>query len=339
MKKVLFILKDRLYNPSKTSYGLINSANHIANYLDKHGFQCNVVSVLDSNFIDKEVNDFRPDIVVIEALWVTADKFRELFKYERYKNILWIVRVHSNMGYLSTESIGLKLLNDYIELEDRLIISLNNKSFNESLSKVMNFNFTYLPNIITPIKKTHDYSLERYTMDIGCFGAIRLLKNQCFQAICAILAADKLGKKLNFHITSNPLSVDDPVIANLKQLFIRNKHELIIHEWMTNDDFLSLVKKMDIGLQLSYTESFNIITADFVYNNKLILVGEAIEWMPSSLKVSTINYEEVINKIVYLYRKRNNILLKFFARKALSHYNIKAMNQWKKFLRHYNYIK
>jgi hypothetical protein len=237
------------------------------------------------------------------------------------------------MGYLSAESRGLKLINDYIELDDRLTIALNNKAFTESLSAAMNFDFTYLPNIITPVRPERDLSPDRDYMNVGCFGALRLLKNQCFQAICAIRAADELDKKLYFHITPNPLAKDDPVLANLRELFLRNRHELVIHDWMPNDKFMGLIRRMDIGIQLSYTESFNIVAADFVSNNRLILVSDAIEWMPDKMKASTIDYDDVVNKLVVMYRRRNSEILKNSARKALFNHNVAAMHEWDAYLR------
>jgi hypothetical protein len=231
----------------------------------------------------------------------------------------------------------LKLLNDYIDLGDRLTIALNNREFTEALSAAMDFKFTYLPNIITFIEPEEDYSEEKPFMKIGCFGALRLLKNQCFQAICAIQAADELGKKLYFHITPNTEEKDDPVLANLKELFKRGRHELVIHNWMPNGKFMALIKKMDIGMQLSYTESFNIVASDFVNNNKLILVSEAIDWLPPRLRTSTTDYKEVVRKLVFLYRNRNSEFLKGMARAALFIHNVRAIDEWRDYLHEHHH--
>ena len=91
--KILFVLKDRFYNKSYTnSYGLSNSARHVAKYLDEIGNECKIVSVIDGNCIDKEVYDFKPDLVIIEALCVAGKKLDELIK--KYRKIKWAVRVH-----------------------------------------------------------------------------------------------------------------------------------------------------------------------------------------------------------------------------------------------------
>ena len=47
-----------------------------------------------------------------------------------------------------------------------------------------------------------------------------LLKNQLFQAMCAIEAADILGKKLQFHVNGDILNPHNPVLKNLEKLFL-----------------------------------------------------------------------------------------------------------------------
>jgi hypothetical protein len=99
---------------------------------------------------------------------------------------------------------------------------------------------------------------------------------------------------------------------------------------MENDEFHKLVKKMDLGIQISYTETFNIVTADFVNNDKLIIVSKDINWMPNFLKTSTFDYKSVINKIIFVYKLRNIKLIKLFNRYKLKKYNKEAKKEWKK---------
>lgn len=333
MKKFLFLLKDRHYSPAKGSYGLLNSASQVAAYLTEKLNVCQISTVTDSNGIDKVLHEFNPDVVVIEALWVSAAKLQELMQIHRYSHIKWVVRVHSDMGYLSTEGNGIKTINDYVDLgATNLTISLNNEHFNKALSEALGFRFTYLPNIITYHEPFEDYTREHSRMNIGCFGALRLLKNQPFQAICAIEAANRMDKKLLFHITPNSPADKDTVYENLKELFKNTQHELVSHPWMETKKFHKLISKMDLGLQLSYTESFNIVTADFVSKNKLILVSNAIDWMPEVLQVSTTNYESVVKKIMFLYVHRNDEMLKNLTRRHLFDYNKDAKRRWDKFL-------
>jgi glycosyltransferase involved in cell wall biosynthesis len=333
-KNILFILKERFYSPSKTSYGLINSAAHVATHLTKdHKYNCKIVSVVDSNNIDKEVHDFKADIVIIEALWVPTYKMRELLALSRHDHVKWVVRVHSDIGYLSAETQALKLVNEYRHIRSpRLIVAFNDRELTEVMSHAFNHKFTYLPNVIVTRHSKNDFIEERKHIDIGCFGAMRILKNQCFQALCSIKAADMLGKKLNFHVTPNLNSTNDPVLENLKQIFADSQHDLIIHDWMPNEDFQELVAKMDIGLQLSYTESFNIVTADFINNNRLIIVSDAIDWVSPSFKTSTTDYDKATRKIVLAYGHRNSEYYKNEQQRNLREHNEVAECIWKHFL-------
>ena len=85
-------------------------------------------------------------------------------------------------------------------------------------------------------------------------------------------------------------------------------------------------------MQLSFSESFNIVAADFVNNNKLILVSEAIDWMPCIFKASTIDYDEVTKKVIYMYEHRYSYRLKKLMHRNLDNYNRKAKKIWFKFI-------
>ena len=61
----LFICKERSYG---VSYGLINSAQFVANFLNKNGVESHVITVIDNNDIDREVTKYKPTHVFIEAL-------------------------------------------------------------------------------------------------------------------------------------------------------------------------------------------------------------------------------------------------------------------------------
>jgi hypothetical protein len=340
--KILFILKERFYHYNNThvkSYGLINSSKHIAKYFESLNLNIKVVSVIDGNGIDKEVYNYKPDVVIIEALWVPPSKLKELIELKRYKHIKWIVRIHSDIGFLSVESLALKYINDYIALDKHnLIIAPNNKSFTKYLSNSLNYKFTYLPNIINigHCNIKHNKHQDLSTINIGCFGSLRILKNQLFQAMCAMKAADILNKKLHFHITADIKDSDkiNPVLNNFIELFKNSRHTLIEHKWEENDNFQHLIKKMDIGMQLSYTESFNIVSADFINNDKLILVSDAIDWMPDCLKTSTTNYDIVTDKIVWLYKHRNSWILKKLSIIKLLKFNMLSKKIWLNFLEH-----
>jgi hypothetical protein len=331
--KLLFLLKERFYGSSEKSYGLINSVVNIEEFLSKFEFECSVKTVVDSNDIDREVFNFKPDVVVIEALWVSSEKIKELMDIPRYRHINWIIRIHSDIGFLAAETNALKYVNGYQSVKNssshynnKLHVAFNHEQLANSMCSIGKY--MYLPNIVEVKQSIPNRKVYKDHIDIGCFGATRLLKNQLFQALCSIMFANKADKKLLFHITSEYSDKQDSVLTNITELFKGSIHELVVHKWMNNEDLQSLIRKMDFGMQLSFTESFNIVAAEFVNNSKLILVSDPITWMPEELKTSTTDYLKVVEDMDKIYKNRDSKELKNKQRSHLHEHNTIAKEMW-----------
>ena len=106
MTKILFVLKRRenQLGDLPISTGLHNSANFVSEMLIKNGIDSKMVVVVDNNSIDREVTRFRPDIVIIEAVWVVPEKFHILQKL--HPKVKWVIRIHSDMPFMSCEGDG-----------------------------------------------------------------------------------------------------------------------------------------------------------------------------------------------------------------------------------------
>ena len=129
--KMLFILKKRnnygdlpgVYGYSISS-GLFNSANFMKTMMEENGYETKIVEVVDNNGIDKEVHLFKPDYVIIEALWVVPEKFEVLHKL--HPNVKWIIRIHSETPFLSNEGVGIGWISEYPKY-DNVYLSFNSK--------------------------------------------------------------------------------------------------------------------------------------------------------------------------------------------------------------------
>ena len=276
--RILFICKDR--GASRYgSFGLINSATFVADALPVHS---KVVSVIDANSIDKEVHLFNPDMVIIEALWVTPTKLDEILSLEHHKHRKWVIRIHSKVPFLANEGIALEWLQGYADLLDKhptLYIAPNSTELSEYLQWFfISSNIQCLPNLYTckaiPVEKPSRFLHE---LHVGCFGAIRPLKNQLIQAMAAIMYAREHNKQLFFHINKHS-EHGDSVYKNLQNLFKSEYHayKLIEHEWMGHDMFLHVIGLMDLGMQVSYSESYNIVTADCVLQQIPVVTSKEI---------------------------------------------------------------
>lgn len=333
--KVLFICKNRTTYGS--SYGLINSSNFIATFLNKIGISAKVVIAADGNSVDRLVTENDPDYVIIEALWLTPQKLNEILSIPRHQKRMWVIRVHSRLSFLANEGIAFSWLLGYRNLNfSNLIIAPNTRELAEDMDDVFEMNSVYLPNIYLP----RDYGINRFHkrekgyIDIGCFGAIRPMKNHLTQAIGAIKFANDLDLSLRFHINNNRNEQNgDQVLKNLIYLFEGQKnHKLVGHSWLPHHDFIKLVVKMDMGMQVSFSETFNVVAADFAINNVPIIGSTQIKWMPSMFQVVDVNSTESITKTLHFAWGTIGYFLKWLNKSYLKASNNKAEYAWRNFI-------
>lgn len=325
--RLLFICKERTNNYG-ISTGLLQSSKFIVDYLISQGIDAKVVVCKDSNCIDKEVYEYKPTKVVIHAIWVPPYKLEELTK--KYCRIKWLVMVHSKLPFLANEGIAIDWLSDYTKITN-LQIGSNNRESAKELTYALNVGVLYIPNIYSEQSKIKAKKQKDKFLDIGCFGAIRPLKNTLIQATAAIRYGNKFNKKIRFHINANRTEQQgDQVLKNLRALFEHNTHhELIEHPWLTHDDFLILVSQMDLGMQVSLSETFNITAADFVYMNRPVVVSSEIEWMPENGQADPNNVDNIVEKIgEVLTFQQDGWIFEDYAERALESYNKKAQRRW-----------
>jgi hypothetical protein len=333
-KKVLFILKKR--QSSHTGYasvssGLLNSARFVSDMLNKNGIESNLVEVQDNNCIDREVSKYRPTHVVIEALWVVPSKFEVLTKL--HPNVQWIIRLHSDISFLANEGIAIEWIYEYLKY-DNVKISANDWETNFNFELLTNKEFVYLPNYypVGFFNINHPKPFFRKVLNVGCFGAVRPLKNQLIQAVAAIDFADTYKKKLRFHINTQRIEGrGEPVLKNLRELFENNtRHELVEHGWLSHNEFIDLVQRMDIGLQVSFSETFNIVSADFVNNNIPVVTSNEVDWVNPVFYANPSKVESIVSRM-----KRalfsSVFKLNFLNKISLWYYSFKSERIWTKY--------
>ena len=347
MAKVLFILKRRedfnsvLHSHIGLSTGLYNSASFMHNMLNERNIESVLSVVVDNNAIDREVTLHKPKYVIIEALWVVPSKFAVLCKL--HPNVKWIIRLHSEMPFLAGEGMAMDWIGEYSSYPN-LIIGVNaprmmseveiylqhrnNWSADEVKKRII-----YLPNFYPQQYKTKKFVKNKEFIDIGCFGAVRPLKNHLLQALASIDFANKINKKLRFHINAGRIEMQGgPVLNNLTGLFeqITDKgHELINHQWTPREQFLELCASMDIGLQVSFSETFNIVGADVISQGVPLVGSTEIPWNVDVFAANPVDSADIVNKLFYAYRfPCINVKTSQW---ALTAYTNKTANIWTKY--------
>lgn len=333
------------YHDHTFSSGLFQSALFVANMFLAHGIEAKVVQVVDNNSIDREVALYKPTHVFIEALWVVPEKFAILTKL--HPTVKWITRLHSNTPFIAQEGIATDWLSRYLDFGPQMFINCNGQEMCESLGyyltaryELVRDNFgqrvnvaerlSFLPNFypVTPLPVGGCEEHDKRSVDIGCFGAVRVLKDQLIQAIAAIQFAEDYGKNLRFHINATRVEGGNQPLKNLRNLFKQQvRHELVEHSWLPHADFLALVRSMDLGMQVSFSETFNICAADFANECVPIVVSPEIPWANWMFAASPTSSRDIVAKLKKLWRfRRANVA--YLNKLSLTRYAREAERRW-----------
>jgi len=347
MKKILFILKRRddynaiLHSNIGLSTGLYNSASFTDNMLRDAKIQSKLVVVTDNNDIDREVNAYKPTHVIIEALWVVPTKFTILQKL--HPTVTWIIRLHSEMPFMAGEGMAMDWIGDYSGFKNIVIAVNAPRMLRETRLYLQHLNqwgdqtteqkVIYLPNFYPQNYKYKKFNKNKDVIDIGCFGAVRPLKNHLLQAFGSIEFAESIGKKLRFHINAGRIEMNgQPALNNLKGLFqqiAEHGHQLINHQWTPREQFLELCASMDIGLQVSFSETFNIVGADIISQGVPLVGSSEIPWAFTGFCADPTSSKDIAQKLKRTYNMpQTNVWVN---KKSLNYYTNKTVRIWTKY--------
>lgn len=344
MVKLLFILKRKENFNELTdthiglSTGLYNSASFMNDFMVEEGFESNLVVVIDNNDIDREVTRYKPDIVIIEALWVVPTKFDILQKL--HPKVKWIIRLHSELPFIANEGMAMDWLGDYSKFRN-IIIACNAPRMLDELRTFLRIknqwkkveDIIYLPNYYPVTFKEKPYDKDKEIINISCFGAIRPLKNHLVQAIAALKFVEKTQKKLRFHINMDRIEMKgEPVMNNLRGFFQHLYpigHEMVGHRWTPREGFLKICSEMDIGLQCTFSETFNIVAADLICEGVPVVTSGEIPWSYHKYDANPVSSDDIYNKLLLIHE--NPIENVIYNQRELYKYGKNSRDIWVKY--------
>jgi glycosyltransferase involved in cell wall biosynthesis len=296
--------------------------------LIKEGFDAKLVEVTDGNDIDREVFSFRPEVVIIEALWVTPEKLAEV--QILHPQVKWVVRLHSEVPFIALEGIAVLWLRGYWKIpnvfvaantEQARIDYFTIQSAVGAWSRLLNLPTYYPPRrqVRTPLNHTR--------LHVICPGSIRPLKNQFTQAVAALRYAEEHDKRLVFYINTTRCEQNgQEVFKNLVNLFKGTPHELFPIDWLSHEDFLKLLARMDLGVQVSFSETFNICAADLVTCGVPVVTSDQVTWTSRLIHADPTDTKDIAHKMSRALIFPNSLqTLNFMGLEAHAHY---ARKQW-----------
>lgn len=275
-----------------------------AKYLKEHGIDTIVFPVRHNVDIVRAIDHYnethikRLTHVVISAPWLSLHDMKNLVR--NFSDIQFVILSHSNVGFLQADPNGVELFRKYAELSKthkNLKVGGNSSRFAEWFKISYHEDCVCLPNLY-PTPRIHGKVWDGYSpIKIGAFGALRPEKNFMTAAAAAVAIHSMLGIPIEIHMSTGGEECHSTTLPAIVEMTEHIKGiKLIKHDWESWDKFIQLISSMDLLIQVSYTESFNMITADGISVGVPSVVSPVIYWAPDSWKADpddAINVAEV----------------------------------------------
>jgi hypothetical protein len=283
--EVVLAYKNFAANRAVSHIGLGVTALNGAKCLRDAGVSADVWAIAGAADLRTRLRGSGASHVVVSAPWIATSDLAQLCA--EFKETQFAVTCHSNLGFLQADPNAMRLLREGLELRRtawNFQIAANCERLADWAGDAYGIPCAYLPNMYHLDKETP--RRERYSggpLRIGAFGATRVLKNLMTAAGAALQVANGMRASLEFWISSGRNEGAGSVVEAVRQMMTGLPHvKLVENGWQTWPQFRQTVRHMHLLLQPSYTESFNVVTADGVAEGVPSVVSEAIDWAPAA---------------------------------------------------------
>jgi glycosyltransferase involved in cell wall biosynthesis len=292
--KVLVTFKNPIAdNPSACHQGLgITSTNTVMG-LREMRIEADVKPIPNGEYLWSKLAVEWTDYthVILEAPFIDAPFLGRMFA--RFPNVKFALVYHSNLGFLSQDRFAVASLKPYIELEQlgNFTLASNSVDMSDAMASATGKPFQYLPNLFhlpARVRRTRTPWKPGMTLNIGLFGAARVLKNWLTAAVSTMIISRTLDADIRLHVSSRRDEGAAATRDNLNDLISMNPRVGVVDvPWMNNDDFRRYLYGIDLMLQPSFSETFNNVTAEGCACGVPSVVSDAINWAPKHWKAKS----------------------------------------------------
>lgn len=286
---VVLAYKNFAANRNISHIGLGVAAINTAKVLRRAGTKADVWPIINSADLRKRLQAAPARNVVISAPWIPSIEMQALAI--DFPETHFSVNCHSNVGFLQADRNGVKLVREMMELEmgtHNVHLAGNSRRFCRWVEEAFGAPCVFLPNLywLEEGVTARNTSFSGDVLRIGAFGATRPLKNLMSAAAAALEISRNLRVPLELWLSAGRaegggetvLAAVQEMLSGLPQV------KLIMNGWQSWPKFRKVVGHMHLLLQPSYTESFNMVTADGVAEGVPSVVSSAIDWAPAHWK-------------------------------------------------------
>jgi hypothetical protein len=241
-------------------------------------------------------------VLCVQALWYDPADLIALA--DRFPGLHIAVRCHSQAAFLAIEGRGGDLIK-LIDAHPRILVAPNHDRLAGPLAELFGPGVACLPNLYDVDEPRPARARTPGPVRFGSFGANRVGKHHSAAALASILAARRLGVDAEFHCNAG--RDESAVWGFTRALCERAGVPFVAHPWADWREFRATVSTMDVCVQLSATETFNVVTADAAWWGIPSVVGEAIEWGPALARAPIDDPDHAADVIVRTYQSRGTM--------------------------------
>lgn len=334
MQRIILAYKNFAANKNISHIGLGVAALNTSKVLRKHGYAADVWPITNAGDLLDRLAASPASHVVISAPWIPAADLQRLLV--RHPETRFAVNCHSNVGFLQADANGVKLVREAMEIETgshNFQLAGNSAKFCQWIRAAYASPCAYLPNLYylnancAPARPLY----RGGTLRIGAFGATRPLKNFMSAAGAALEIARNLKADAELWLSSGRTEGGGDTILRAARAMLDGVPNLKLVEngWQSWPKFRQSVAHMHLLLQPSYTESFNMVTADGVAEGVPSVVSHAIDWAPEHWKAK-------VDDVLDIARVGRSLLADVRAAedgfRALQQHNSTGLGVWQTFL-------
>jgi len=314
--------------------GLGVSALNTCKVLRRAGIVVDVWPVLSAKDLRDRLQRDPATHVVISAPWMPSADIQALVLAN--SSTRFAVNCHSNVGFLQADTNGVKLVREAMEVEmaaHNFHLGGNSVRFCNWIRSAYTRPCIFLPNLyyLESEPVTWRPLFNGGTLRIGAFGATRPLKNLMSAAGAALEIARRHKANLEFWLSAGRTEGGGDVILRSVHAMLDGlpNVKMIENGWQCWPKFRQSVAHMHLLLQPSYTESFNMVTADGIAEGVPTVVSEAIDWAPE-------NWKAMMDDVLDIARVGRHLLSDPYALQegldALKSHNSTGLLSWQSFL-------
>jgi hypothetical protein len=278
-------------------------------------------------------------VIVSAPSWVEPENFHGMCL--AYPNVEFVQLNHSGCAFLSIDRNGIKNIRACLDLSvmlHNMRVAGNNPRFVDWINRTFDIGIgcLLLPNLYDVQSFVKPYVWPRphgHVIKIGSFGAWRPWKNQLNAAMAAVQIANSLGVELELYINTGRMEshIGGQRLGESRQELFENLrgHKLVEVPWERWAKFRHTVGQMHLLLQPSFSETFNVVSADGIAQGVATVGSAAIEWLPRRWMADTDDPSDIARVGLYLLNDRHAIE---DARHELVKYAFFGLDRWKRYL-------